>query len=180
MKFQSLLGLLCLSFVTSSAFAGSVPPGSKPLTADEIKKVVIGRTWSGSTPSRPGILNAQERKLFEQQKGKPSGKFKEYYSPNGTLMGWSRRTDFEARYDGRWRISGNQLCATYKVTRFWKNSDLRTNFSSNSCYSFVYKSGTLLMTTTKSPGGGGGGQYFRPSLSSGNSAAAGYNSVGRK
>jgi hypothetical protein len=179
MTSQSLFGLICLSLITSGALAGGAPPNSKPLTADEIKKVIIGRTWSGSTPSRPGIMNAQERKLFEQQKGKPSGKFKEYYSPNGTLMGWSRRTDFEARYDGRWRISGNQLCATYKVTRIWKNSNLRTNFSSNSCYGFVDKSGTLLMTTTKSSGGAGIGQYFRPSLSSGNSAAAGYKSVGR-
>ncbi len=118
-------------------------------------------------------MNAQERKLFAQQKGKPAGKFKEYYAPNGTIIGWVGRTDFEARVDGRWRITGNQVCTTYRITRFWKSSNLRTNVTSSACYSFVFKSGTLLMANS------GVGQYFRPSLASGNSAAGLYNAVGK-
>lgn len=182
MKALVLFAWMCSSVIVSHALADAAPAGSKPLTAQEIREVFISHTWSGTVSGKPGVLTAEERKVSDRLKGKPNGKFKEYYAPNGMIMGWVGRTDFEAYTDGTWRIHGNELCASYKVHRIWKTGDVRSVVNSKWCYRFVYKAGTLLMTASRAPERRAAeiGRYHRPSLSPGNSVAPRYNSVRRK
>jgi hypothetical protein len=126
-------------------------------------------------------MSSAERKLYDQQKSKGSGQFREYYAPNGRIIGWVSRSDFDARIDGSWRISGNELCSSYKTQRVWKKGPLRATASSKWCYRFVYSGNTLLMGASRTPPGRSSeiGKYFRPRLSQGNSVMGRYNSIGR-
>ena len=182
MNARYLLAALCLAGLTATATADVASTGSRPLTPDEIKKVFIGYTWTGSaTGLRPSELTSAERKVFEQLKKKPTGQWKEYFAPNGSIKGWVGRTDFDARTDGTWRISGNELCASYRTQRFWKPQRIKGNASFRWCYRFIYQGNTLLMAIIRAPAGAdrGGGRYFRPKLSRGDTVTAKYNSVGR-
>lgn len=176
-----LLAALSLAWLTTAASAGSAPANSRPLTPQEIRKVFIGHTWSGTVSGKPGVMSAAEKKASAQLKGKPTGRFKEYYAPNGKIMGWAGRTDFDAYSDGTWSISGNELCASYKVNRIWKVGDVRSSVSTRWCYRFVYSGSKLLMAASKTPAGRSGeiGQYFAPRLSPGNSVSPNYNAVKR-
>lgn len=176
------LGVLVFTCVTATASVAGPPAGSRPLTAEEIRKAFVGHTWSGSaTGLRPSVLSSAERKVFDQSKKKPTGQWREYFAPNGEIKGWVGRTDFDARTDGTWHISGNQLCAFYRTQRFWKPQPIKGNASFRWCYRFVYHGKTLLMSISSAPAGAdrGGGAYFRPRLSKGDAATAKYNSVGR-
>lgn len=172
MKTYPMLAALCLQILLFFGSASAEPQGSRPLTAEEIKKGIIGHTWTASASGRPAVMSAAERKLYDQLKAKGAGQFREYYAPNGTISGSVRRSDFDARIEGNWRISGNELCASYRTHRVWKAQSLRATAKSRWCYRFVYSGKTLLMAASRTPAGRSGeiGQYFRPKLTVGNSA----------
>lgn len=177
-----LLGTFFLLFLMATASVAGPPAGSRPLMPEEIKKAFVGHTWGGTaTGLRPSMLSSSERKVFDQLTKKPTGQWREYFAPNGKIKGWVGRTDFDARTDGTWRISGNELCASYRTERFWKPQPIKGNASYRWCYRFVYQGSTLLMTVSSAPAGAdrAGGGYFRPRLSKGDSVTAKYNSVGR-
>lgn len=169
---------MCLS--ATSSMAGP-PAGSRPLTPEEMSKVVIGHTWTAPANGRPAVMTSAERKLYDQQKSKGNGQFREFYAPNGKIMGWVSRSDFDARIDGAWRINGNELCSSYRVLRVWKIGPLRATSNSKWCYRFVYQGSELLMGASRTPPGRVSevGQYFRPKLSRGNSVMSRYNSISR-
>lgn len=170
---RSVYSLLCVAFLATGSLAGGLPSGSRPLTADEVRREFIGHTWSGPASGRPAVLSSAERKLYEAAKSKGSGQFREYYAPNGTISGRVSRSDFVARLEGSWRISGNEVCSSYRTQRTWKATGLKATATGRWCYTFVYQGRTLLMAASRTPPGRSGeiGQYFRPRLSPGNSAS---------
>lgn len=172
MKWHSILTSLSLQILLLYGSASAEPQGSRPLTAEEMKKAVIGHTWIASATGRPAVMSSAERKLYDQLKAKGSGQFREYYAPNGTISGTVRRSDFDARIEGNWRISANELCASYRTHRVWKAQPLRATANTRWCYRFVYSGKTLLMAASRAPAGRFNeiGRYFRPNLISGNSA----------
>ena len=172
MNSRLIYGIVSVLIGATSVSSASSADAPRPLTVDEMKKAVIGHTWIASATGRPAVMSSAERKLYDQLKAKGSGQFREYYAPNGTISGTVRRSDFDARIEGNWRISGNELCASYRTHRVWKVQPIRTTANSRWCYRFVYRGKTLLMAASRTPAGGAGeiGRYFRPNLIRGNSA----------
>ena len=178
---QLLAGFALAALVGSTACDGKSLAGVTPLTTDEVKQVFVGHTWSGTVSGMPTGWQPQERAVAAQLKGKLVRQFKEYYAPNGSIVGWVSGSAFDGYVDGTWHINGNELCAAYVIHRKWKIGDVRAVGNARWCYAFVFKNGSLLMATTQAPADAGAnanvGRYFRPSLSSGNSVFARYNTI---
>lgn len=171
---RSLYAVLCLASLVTGSLAAGVPAGSKPLTADEVRRAFVGQTWTASASGRPPVMSSAERLAYDQLNARGSGSFREYFAPNGTISGRVSRSDFTARVEGSWRIRGNEICASYRTHRTWKVSGLKATAPSRWCYTFVYQGRALMMAASRTPRGQSreAGRYFRPRLTPGNSAAS--------
>jgi len=176
-----MAGIAVAALIGSTVSAAKPLAGATPLTADKVKQVFIGYTWSGTASGMPTGWQPQEQAVAAQLKGKLVRQFREYYAPNGSIMGWVSGSAFDGYIDGTWHIKGNELCSSYIIHRKWKLADVRAVGKSRWCYAFVFKNGSVLMTTTRAPADAGAnsviGRYSRPSLSRGNSVTARYNSI---
>ena len=170
MNFNHVCGVVSVLIGAASISSVSWADTPRPLTADEMRKVVIRHTWISSASGRPAVMSSAEKKLYEQQKTKGTGQFREYYAPNGAISGVVRRSDFDARVEGSWRVAGNELCASDRTHRIWKAQPLRATANARWCYRFVYRGKTLMMAASRTPAGASGeiGRYFRPNLTTGN------------
>ena len=93
--------LACVVLLASTAAFAQPPSGTRTLSGNEIRRVLIGNTISGVDDGES---------------------YSERLNPDGTISGKSGSDS----YSGRWRITGNQICFWYEEDKSANEWDCST------------------------------------------------------